>query len=75
MIINPNAKINVDVFVVAWKQELQEMPFNSFALNMKHLKIDNQTYADWIKTWLAWSELSSDEDIDMMYSYAYVEEE
>ena len=59
--------IDVDEFLEYWKEELQEMPFDAFADNMKHLKVKNQDYADWIKTWLAWNELSSDDDIDMMY--------
>ena len=65
--IRLNEPIDVDLFLNIWKQELEEMPHKAFSDNMKHLKVENKTYANWIKTWLAWNELSCDEDINMYY--------
>lgn len=66
--IKSDEPIDVYLFANDWKVELQNMPFEAFVNNMVHLKIEKKTYAEWIKTWLAWNELSTDEDIDMMYA-------
>jgi hypothetical protein len=61
-------KLGVGMFVKIWKEELQQMPFEAFADNMRYLKLDTQTYPNWIKTWVAWNELASEDDIDNYYT-------
>lgn len=66
-VLHENETIDVDLFMKLWKEELLTMPFDAFSNNMKELKMKDQTYSEWVKIWVAWSELSSPEDIDMMY--------
>ena len=47
----------------------------SFSENMKHLKIDDKSFADWMMTYLAWSELGSEEDCKRFYWYLEDEDE
>jgi hypothetical protein len=66
--------MNSKDFSSLWKHDLQGMldTLPVFVQNMEHIsKKDNsfldRTYVEWIETWLAWSELSSTNDIKTQY--------
>lgn len=39
----------------------------AFAKNTEHLKIDDKKFSEWLMTYLAWSEVGSEEDVAMYY--------
>jgi hypothetical protein len=62
-----NEPMDVDLFIRLWREELNKLPLDAFTVNMKTLGVKPKTYSEWISTWVAWNELSSDEDIDNYY--------
>ncbi len=47
----------------------------SFSKNMKHLEWEDKPFSEWMMTYLAWSELGSEEDCKAYYWYLEDEEE
>lgn len=61
--------MNVKEFSEKWKVVLDSQA-QAFERNFKSKEYD---WVDWIQIWVAWSELSSDEEIE--YNYGWMEEE
>jgi len=56
--------MDVDTFIKEWKNRLEfmaEHELSSFADNLRSM--GEKPFQEWISIWVAWSELSSDEDI------------
>jgi|SRR3990172_12899392 len=66
---NKGIKMNIEDFEDVWEERLTEFikTLPTFVLNMKHLDILDKPFVEWIETWLAWMELSSEEDIKVHY--------
>jgi hypothetical protein len=62
-------KISADKFAETWKEELEFLATYILPNFAKNFSNQTRTFTEWIKIWVAWSELSSDEDIEMFYGY------
>lgn len=60
--------MNVNKFIDEWKKNIEEN-IQPFIENMDHLNIKDQSFSSWIKIWVAWNELSSEDDIDTFYGW------
>lgn len=65
--------IEVDKFIELVDQILDDLKNpghkKAFADNMKHLKMNEQSFCSWLMTYLSWSEIGTEKDCDFFYGH------